>query len=40
MQQSEHVRLGRALLGHLDKGGTDMVDGIYENPVDDYICEK
>lgn len=38
MQHAEQVRQGRILLDYIDRRATAMVDGVYRNPVSDYIC--
>ena len=40
MLHQEQVEQARKLLHYLESRGTAMADGIYRNPVGDYICPK
>jgi phenylpropionate dioxygenase-like ring-hydroxylating dioxygenase large terminal subunit len=40
MLHREQVRQARKLLDYLDTGTTAMAEGIYANPVTDYICAE
>ena len=38
MQHAEQVRQGKIILDFMQRKTTAMVDAVYRNPVDDYIC--
>jgi phenylpropionate dioxygenase-like ring-hydroxylating dioxygenase large terminal subunit len=40
MRKEDQIRQGEKLLRYLDEKTTAMADGIYGNPVSDYICPK
>jgi phenylpropionate dioxygenase-like ring-hydroxylating dioxygenase large terminal subunit len=40
MLHQDQLEQGRKLLSYLDGGTTAMAEGVYRNPVTDYICPK